>query len=112
MGHCSKDVSVITPRLVYIGASTDVPPLPCMESAEQDLRGHRAASPTAQTVLILGAVFALPLSRVGRTKGQKSGRKPERRKRGNGCPVANFRSFVLASDRFGAARGGEVQDEG
>jgi hypothetical protein len=59
MGQCSKDVSVITPRLVYIGAPTDVPPLPCMESAEQDLRGHRAASPTAQTVLILEAVFAL-----------------------------------------------------
>jgi hypothetical protein len=32
--------------------------------------------------------------RVGRTKGQKSGRKPKRCKRGNGCHSAHFRSSL------------------
>jgi hypothetical protein len=32
--------------------------------------------------------------RVGRTKGTKSGRKPKRRKRGNGWHAANFRSSL------------------
>ena len=63
-----------------------------MESTEQDLRGHRGSITHGPDGADSRDSFCSPLSRIGRTKGLKSGRKPKRRKRGNGCPVANFRS--------------------